>query len=513
VAENAIEQIKAAKDGLDVLDDILRYAAEGAAEIPDDDLERMKWYGLFHRKQTPGHFMLRIRMPNGVLTSEQLTAIGEISNRVGRGAADITTRQAIQLRWLTIRDVPWVLQRLAAAGLTSQQSGMDNVRNVVGCPLAGLDEHELFDASRLAHRLQQAIVGYRRFSNLPRKFNIAISGCLEDCVHAQTNDLSFVPASREVDGARRFGFNLLVGGALGGQSPELARPLDVFVEPSGVVPLAEAILDVFRDSGLREKRKEARLKFLLRAWGTERFRDEVASRLGGAIERGGTPASERAGGDHIGVSSQRQAGIEVVGCLVPVGRISGDGLSEFGRLAARYGSGEVRLTVQQNVLIPNVPRERVSELLAEPLLETYSPTPSNWVRSLVTCTGNDFCHFAQTDTKGDGLRLAEALEARYALDRPLRIQVSGCPHACGQHRAGEIGLLGGRARIGDTVVSAATVFAGGRLGREGKLGELVASTVPQTELPEIVAAQVRALRGDNAIRPREVERAGTLGVR
>ena len=240
MAANKIEAIKTAKDGLDVLPDIQRYAIQGVQAIPDDDFERLKWYGLFHRKQTPGFFMLRIRMPNGVLTSEQLAAIAEISNRCGRGAADLTTRQAIQLRWITIQDVPWVLQRLASVGLHSQQSGMDNVRNVVGCPLAGLHADELIDASTLAHRLQQAIVG-RRFSNLPRKFNVAIAGCREDCIHAQTNDLSFVAAA--LHGVA--GFNVLVGGALGGQSPELAQPLDVFVTSSEVVPLAQAILETF----------------------------------------------------------------------------------------------------------------------------------------------------------------------------------------------------------------------------------------------------------------------------
>ncbi|MDA0353303.1 MAG: ferredoxin--nitrite reductase [Chloroflexi bacterium] len=502
MAVNKIEAIKTEKDGLAVLADLFRYARDGVDTIPDDDLERLKWYGLFHRKATPGFFMLRIRMPNGVLSSEQLEAIGEISNRCGRGAADITTRQAIQLRWITIEDAPWVLQRLAAAGLTSQQSGMDNVRNVTGCPLAGLDADELYDAGQLAMRLQQAIIGHDRFSNLPRKFSIAISGCREDCIHAQTNDLSFVPATRpSEDGPPRVGFNVLVGGALGGAEPELAQPLDAFVEPAEVVPLADAILATFRDHGSRESRKTARLKFLLRERGIEGFRAIVADAYCAPIERAGEPATNRHGGDHIGLTTQRQAGRSVVGCLVPVGRASGDALIEFGRLASVYGTGEVRLTVQQNVLIPGVADAVLGELLAEPLLDTYSPSPSNWIRSLVTCTGNDFCHFAQTDTKGDGIRLAEALDARYEIDTPVRIQVSGCPHACGQHRAGEIGLLGGGVRVDGVVESAAAVFVGGRLGEDARLAEQVASGVLQADLPEVVADQVRALRGAAAVRP------------
>ena len=311
MAPNRIEVLKQAKDGLDVLPDLYRYAVEGVDAIPADDFERLKWYGLFHRKATPGYFMLRMRIPNGVLTSEQITAVGEIANRRGGGVADITTRQNIQLRWITIEDAPWVLQRLAAAGLNSQQSGMDSVRNVVGCPIAGLDPDELIDTRTLAARLQQAIVGGKRFSNLPRKFNLSISGCREDCAHAQTHDLSFVPATRFEAGREVAGFNVLAGGALGGQEPELARPLDAFVEPGGVepggvVPVALAILDTFRDHGPREARKRARLKVLLGEWGIERFRGVVA----GAFEAstGTTLASRPPRATAATTSASRRSG-------------------------------------------------------------------------------------------------------------------------------------------------------------------------------------------------------------
>ena len=502
MAPNRIEEIKSAKDGLDVLPDLYRYAVEGVDAIPADDFERLKWYGLFHRKATPGYFMLRMRIPSGVLTSEQITAIGEIANRCGRGTADITTRQNIQLRWITIEDAPWVLQRLAAAGLNSQQSGMDNVRNVVGCPLAGLDADELIDARTLGERLQQAIIGGKRFSNLPRKFNLSITGCREDCTHAQTHDLSFAPATRFEAGREVAGFNVLVGGALGGQQPELARPLDVFVEPEAVVPAALAILEVFRDHGPREQRKQARLKVLLGEWGIERFRAAVEVRMGAPLERAAESATRQHGGDHIGISPQRQPGRSVVGCLVPVGRVSGDDLIEFGRLAAEYGTAELRLTVQQNVLIPNVPDEFLGALLAEPLLATYSPKPSPWIRSMVTCTGNDYCHFSLIDTKAEALKLAGALEERYEIDEPVRIQMSGCPHACGQHRAGEIGLLGDRKRVDGEILDAADIFAGGCLGEGAQLGERIAEGVLTPDLPEAVAAQLRSLRGAGALRER-----------
>ena len=503
---NRIEALKAAKDGLDVLPDIHRYAALAAAgedpQIPADDFERFKWYGLFHRKPTPGHYMLRMRIPGGVLTSEQAAAIGEISNTVGRGAADITTRMNIQLRWLTIADAPWAMQQLAAAGLNTQQSGMDNVRNIVSCPLAGLTADELIDTRQLAVRMQQAIVGGKQFSNLPRKFNLSVTGCREDCGHAQTHDLSYVPAER--DGA--LGFNVLVGGALGGMSPEYARPLDVFASEYEVVDLTTAILEVFRDHGLREKRKESRLKWLLRAWGMERFREAVESQfesqVGRALPRAGAHLTERHGGDHIGLTMQRDPELRTVGCLVPVGRITGDALIEFARLAKRYGTAELRLTVQQNVLIPNVPAARIPALLAEPLLQRYSPAPSAFARAMVTCTGNDYCAFALIDTKGEALKLAESLDERYRVAAevaPVRFQISGCPHACGQHRAGEIGLLGARKRVDGAIVDVANIYSGGRLGDGAELGELATPNVTMIDLPERVAEQIRALRGDGAL--------------
>ena len=497
---NKIEALKQARDGLDVFPDLLRYAREGWAAIDPDDFERLKWYGLFHRKATPGYFMLRLRIPNGVLTSEQLTAIGDISNRCGRGQADITTRQNIQLRWIEIEDVPWIFQRLSAAGLTSQQSGMDNVRNVVGCPLAGLDPDELIDSRALAVRLQQAIIGHKAFSNLPRKFNLAITGCRDDCIHAQTHDLSFVPAVAS-DG-QTVGFNVLAGGAMGGREPALAQPVDVFVESWEVVPTATAILEVFRDHGPRESRRSSRLKVLLQAWGMERFREAVVERVGRPLARAGEPATRRDGGDHIGVSGQSQPARSVVGCLVPVGRITGDQLIEFARLARVHGEGELRLTVQQNVLIPHVRESRSGALLGEPLLETFSPNPSPWMRSVVTCTGSDFCHFSLIDTKAEALKLARALDERYEIDAPVRLRMSGCPHACGQHRAGEIGLLGSRIRLGETIVAAADIFVGGRLGEDAALGERVATNVLVDDLPEVVAASLREVRGGQAVRNR-----------
>ncbi len=508
MAKNKIEEIKRAKDGLDVFADIQRWAQMGPdasiEEIPADDLERLKWYGIFHRKTTPGYFMMRLRIPNGIATSEQIETIAEIAERCGRGQIDITTRQALQLRWIRITDVPWILQRLATAGLTSQQSGMDNVRNVVACPMAGLTSTEAIDTRPLAARLQQAIVGRRDFSNLPRKFNISLTGCTSDCAHAQTHDLSFTTAAAPVDTSEAHGFNVWVGGALGGQHPMLAEPLDVFVTAQQVVPVSLAVLEVFRDHGFREKRQEARLKWLLQEWGLERFRAAVEERVGESLLRAGESRVLDHGGDHIGIQAQRQQGLHTVGMLVPVGRTSAEQLRDLAYLASRYGNAEVRLTVQQNVLLPGVSTDRLEALLAEPLLRELSPTPSPFLRGLVSCTGNDYCHFSLIDTKGEALALARALDAQFEIDEPVRIQMSGCPHACGQHRMADVGLQGDRVRIDGEVRDAAHVFVGGEIGLQARLAKPLQSGVPVEDLPELVANQIRALRGPHGLRARPV---------
>lgn len=483
---NKIEAIKAAKDGLDVIDDLARFAAEGFGSISDDDFERLKWYGVFRRKPTPGYFMVRLRIPNGILTSAQMRELGNLTVCFGRGTADITTRQNIQLRWITIEQVPALFERLRMVGLTSQQSGMDNVRNYVGCPIAGLDPDEVLDAAPLTSALQAAILGRRAYSNLPRKFNISISGCRQDCGHAQANDLGFTPATAP-DGT--VGFNVWVGGALGGKEPQLGEPLDAFVRPDEVVEVACRILEIFRDHGPRESRLHARLKVLLREWGVPRFRAAVERALGRPLPPAGRDEVRTHGGDHIGVHRQRQEGHVYVGLLVPVGRLEGRQMKELARLAEEYGAGELRLTTDQNVLIPHVHEQRLPALLAEPLLQELSPTPHPVMRGLVTCTGNDYCHFSLIDTKGRGLELARALAARLpALDPAtrFRLHISGCPHACGQHQIADVGLQAARVRRGSEVLDAADVFRGGRLGHDGRLAQKTNDNVTFDELPDLL---------------------------
>src|SRR5713226_363056 len=272
-AMNKFEEIKATKDGLDVWPDILRYAREGWEAISDDDKARMKWYGLFFRKHTPGYFMLRIRIPNGIASAAQLRAIAGIASDFGRSELDITTRQQIQVRWFRIEHVPEIFSRLNAVGLDSRQTGMDNIRNVMGCPLAGITPHELFDASPAVRAFTAAFVGNPEFTNLPRKFNVAITGCPSNCVALESQDIALVPAEKlGGDGLPVYGCNVLVGGKMGSGGFTPAQPVNAFAHLDEAAEVCCRIVEIFRDYGPRESRSQARLSFLLEDWGMERFR-------------------------------------------------------------------------------------------------------------------------------------------------------------------------------------------------------------------------------------------------
>jgi ferredoxin-nitrite reductase len=483
---NKFEAMKAAKDGLDVWPDMLRYAAERTPieEIPEDDLQRMKWYGVFHRPQTPGGFMMRLRLPGGRVTSDQLRTIAYVAMRFGHGAADITSRQNIQLRGLSLPDIPGIIACLHAADVSAMQTGLDNVRNYIGCPLAGIDGDEFIDTTDLLAALGRAHIGNRAYSNLPRKFNLSLAGCREDCGHAQTQDLGFVPAT--FGGAIR-GFNVLVGGALGGTTPRLATPLDVFVEPHEVVGLFTALLRVFRDHGPREKRTQARLKWLLMDWGEERFRAAVEGEVGHPLRRAGHDERGAVAGDHLGVHAQRQDGLYYAGLHVPVGRITAQQLRGVARLADKYGRHEVRLTLDQNVIIPHVFEDSLEAMLAEPLLQELRPEPGSLWRNLVACTGNDYCHYSLIDTKNRAVELVAELERR-GIEAPegTRIHMSGCVHACGKHHVSDIGLQGANVRLGDRVEEAADVFVGGGLGADARLGEHVAGKVLMADMADTI---------------------------
>jgi ferredoxin-nitrite reductase len=447
VTLNKIERYKKEKDGLDILQDVPQLAQGGWQALEDGDRERLKWAGVFFRRQTPGQFMMPVRMSNGLTNAAQIRAIAGISQEVGPGFADITTRQQIQLRGFGIDRVPDIWCRLEAVGLVSIQTGMDNIRNVAGCPLAGLTPHELFDASPVVRAFTDTFMRNKAFTNLPRKFNVAITGCTEHCTHAESQDLALVPAVARLEGSDTNGFNILVGGKMGSGGFQAAKPLNVFVRPEDAAAVCAEITFIFRDHGSRKARNRARLAFLVDAWGIERFRRELEQRIGRPLSPAGKDARGARHVDHLGIVKQKQAGLNAIGLAVPVGRITTAQLFELARVADTYGSGDIRMTMGQNVIVPNVPDALLPALGREPLLRELSHEPHAALRGLVSCTGIDYCHFALIETKELAMKTAQHLERQLPGCKSFTTHWSGCPAGCGNHALADIGLLGKNVRI------------------------------------------------------------------
>jgi len=488
---NKIEALKAERDGLDVTEDLIRFAREGWRTIADDDKERLKWVGVFQRKPTPGHFMMRIRMANGIVTAAQARLLGEITKVTGRNIADVTTRQQIQLRWLTIEGIPDVIARLEAAGLSSLQTGMDNIRGIVGCPATGLTPRELFDTTPIAAAFERIFLGNKEFTNLPRKFNVTITGCPDHCTGGETQDISMTPALITRDGVEIAGLNVAVGGKQGSGGPRFGTDLDAFVTPEEAAEVCAAIALIFRDHGSREARGRARLAFLVDEWGGERFRKELETRLGSPLPPAGRDARGTRTTDHVGIFRQREAGLNYVGLKTPVGRVTGDQLLELARLAERYGRGQLRFTPTQNVLIPHVPDTRLGELIQEPLLKALPYNPSEVQRGLVSCTGTDFCNLALIDTKTRAMALAREFERRLESARPLTVRWSGCPASCGNHHTADVGLQGCKVKVDGKIVDGVHVFVGGRGGRDPRAGQKIMEDVPCDDLPAVLDRLIR----------------------
>ena len=462
----------------------------GWEAIDETDLtQRLKWLGIFFRPVTPGKFMLRMRTPSGLLSSYKARTLAEIIERYGDdGSADVTTRQNIQLRGIRLEDIPDIFQKLKAAGMTSVQSGMDNVRNITASPVSGIDGDELIDTQGLVRKVQDMITGNGEgntaFTNLPRKFNIAIEGGRDNSVHAEINDIAFVPAYRE----GTLGFNVLVGGFFSARRCAAAVPLDVWAPPNDdVVDLCRVILEVYRDYGLRSNRQKSRLMWLIDDWGLDKFRAEVEKRFGRKLLPS-VPDDEINWDkrDHIGVHRQKQPGLNYAGLHIPVGRLQAQDLFELARLAEVYGNGELRLTVEQNVIIPNIPDSRLSAFLKEPLLNRFSLEPSPLVRSLVSCTGSQFCNFALVETKQRALKLAQELDATLSLPQPVRIHWTGCPNSCGQPQVADIGLMGTKVRKDGKTVEGVDIYMGGKVGKNAHLGERVQQGVPCDDLGKVL---------------------------
>jgi ferredoxin-nitrite reductase len=487
--QNKFEKLKSEKDGLVVKNELAEFARIGWEAMDETDREhRLKWLGVFFRPVTPGKFMMRLRVPSGITNSDQLRVMGDIIQRYGdEGTADLTTRQSIQLRGIRIEDLPEIFRKMDAVGLTSMQSAMDNVRNITGSPVAGLEAGELYDTREMIQELQDRIInkgeGNPEFSNLPRKFNIAIAGCRDNSVHAEINDLAFVPAFKD----EVFGFNVIVGGFFSGKRCDAAIPMDVWVPPAEVVEFSLTMLRVFRDNGLRANRTKARLMFLIDEWGIAKFRTEMELAYGKTLLTAAAKDEiEWEKRDHIGVYPQKQAGLNYVGLHIPVGQMGADDFFELARLAEVYGTGEVRFTVEQNAIIPHVADAKLDTLLSEPILQRFKVEPGNLTRTVVSCTGAQFCNFAMIETKQYAVSVIDAVEAKVDVPKPVRIHWTGCPNSCGQPQVADIGLMGAKVRKDGKSVDAVDIFMGGTVGKDAKLGEKVMKGVPLAELDDVL---------------------------
>src|SRR3989454_7076535 len=516
---NPIEEYKQSKDGnaLRIREDLPRLITEGWEALSPSNRELLSWFGVFFRKPPPGKFRMRIRMPNGFATSAQLAAIADVSKRLGNDTVDITTRQQIELRGYTIESVPEIWERLRGVDLKTLQTGQDNVRNINGCALAGLTPTELLDASPVVFALDQTIVGTEgnpEFVNLPRKFNITITGCVENCTHSESQDVALVPATKVIHGTSYSAFNSLLGGKMGSGGFTIASDLGWFIEPDQAHEVVIEIIKLFRDEGPRGTRTQCRLAFLLEDWGLDRFRKELVQSLGWQPGPAGKDARSEGHNDHFGVRRQKQPGLYSVGVRVSVGRIGYESLRELGHLANVYGTGALRLTTGQNAILANIPEDRLDALLSEPLLRELPPEPSRFFRGLVACTGTDYCNLAQIDTKGRAVAISKALEERLGPDgKPITIHWSGCPAGCGNHQAADIGLRGMKVNVDGKSIDAVAIYVGGKTGPQARPGTQIMDMVPCDEaLPDVLANVVKHLQVFKQVQPRPTVRDRILMV-
>ena len=461
---NKMEFTKLEKDGLDVIETIVNtYSKEGFESIESSDMDRFKWAGVYQQRPKDGHFMMRVRIPGGIMSSEQARVLAKIAQDYGRDLVDVTTRQAVQFHWLTVESLADIFDRLGAAGMSSFEACGDCPRQIMGNPLAGIDPHEVLDTRPIVAELEQFFLLNRDFSNLPRKYKMSVSANIYNAAHAQINDLAFTPAKKVIAGEEVIGFHVWVGGGWSAK-PYLAKKLDIFVRPEEVVKVAAGVTTLFRDFGSRQKRTHARLKFLVADWGPEKFKEELVQ-LVGELEAGGEDLTKGwNGGYFYGLHEQRQPGLYYAGLSVPVGRMNAEELIELARLADEYGDGTIGACNTQNILIRNIAKEKVAAFRQEPLIvNRFKLKPNTFVGYAVSCTGIEYCNLAIVETKERMRGLAQYLDDAVSLDTPLRIHMIGCPNSCGQRQIADIGLQGALVKTPAGMVEAFDVHVGGTL--------------------------------------------------
>ncbi len=509
---NTVEEHKQEKHPLDVVDDVHDYAEDELSfeEIEEraggGEWERLKWAGMYAQKQE-GYFMIRTKVPGGYLTPEQAEVIGEVTDDLavapeeyggeeqnelwGDAYLDITTRQDIQKHWIRVEDVPEMWDRYDEVGLTTVQGCGDSARNILGCPAAGLDDHECFNAQPVIDAVNEFFTENREYANLPRKFKMTITGCAHDCAQSQINDVGLVPAKKEIGGEYLYGFHARVGGGLS-DGPRMGSELDVFIKPEDAVEFCRAVAQTFKEIGDRNNRGVCRMRYLVEQLGPEKFEEAIRDRCTVDLPTSGQNLTVGYQGDHVGVHDQKQDGLKYVGFNVIAGRMGGDEFAEAARAAEQYGTEDasVRLATDQNFLITHIPEENVDDLLAEPFAQEYSPDPGPFSRGAVGCTGSEFCNYAIIETKKRTKRWARELDDR--IDVPddieaIRMHMSGCSASCAQPQIADIGFRGETVKLededspneeGDNLVEGMDFGLGGSLGADNEFLDWIQNAVP-----------------------------------
>src|SRR5262245_5073262 len=490
------------------LDELRRFAREGFQSIPAAWLNTyFRWWGVYTQGDGIGavggkggegkavpYFMVRIRIPNGQLFSHQLRTIARLAERSARGVADITVRENVQLHWVPIEDLPDLIENLWRCGLTTMGTCGDVTRNITGCPVAGVDADELVDASPLVQAATRMLNGNPDFYNLPRKYKITIAGCRAWCSYPEINDVGMTAIRHPPSGET--GFSLRVAGGLS-TNPHLAVRLNAFIRWNQALPVIRGITEIFRDSDvLRQDREKARLKFLFlqHGWTAERFQAELERRIGFALEPAIAEAPpEDVHRDHVGIHPQKQDGYVYAGAAVLRGRITAAQMLAMADLADRYGTGELRTTVMQNLLILNVRRQQADALARDVEAAGLRLGASPFGRGTIACTGTEFCKLALTETKGFARWLVDEMDARMpGFDRHLKIHVTGCPNSCGQHWIADIGIEGKKTKVEGTMVDAYYFCVGGAVGLHQGIARPVGYRAPATEVPDAIERLLRA---------------------
>jgi len=465
-----VERIKKEKDGLDVIKDIYRYAETGE-DVHPEDIDRFKWYGMYTQNRNLQdendetlYFMLRVKLISGELTLPQLKVMAEICEKYARGTADFTTRQDLQFHFIKVADLPEVFRLLDTVGLSSIFAAGDVPRNVVSCPVNGIDHDEITDVRKVVDTINEELKGNRAFSNLPRKFKIGVNGCSKNCMHHEMQDLSFNAVKLE-NGEIEFAVS--VGGGLA-SNRRVADHIG-FIDPSQVIPLTEAVIEIYRDHGNRENRRKARLGHIIENWGIEKFVEELQNKLSFQIKpENDIEYVHSKFREHFGINKSKEEGKSFIGCALNSGHIGLDGLNRLVELFEKYEASALKATVTQNIIITSVPTENAQAMAEELEVADISPFPSNFKARVQACTGLNFCKFAISETKGKAKEVVDYLEEKFPdFGERVAISINGCPNSCAHPHISDIGLIGTKVKKdGESVVGYEMVVAGFLHGKE-----------------------------------------------